>query len=272
MAGLLDNVARLAPPGSVSGDLNLPLRTAYLSCNPAITEPLFIDRKSFLFSKDFRKLPEFVCFGSLVRKPTKSGSTVACMTYVTCVDPSWLGILGEDSPLLSLGEPLDTPLPTYDTQKEAVMCSIATKYGYLGWCVPPVRRVMYEVLENGKIHSSSFMKDDSFRWFARFMLEGKVVEGLCNLPTMLNDAPAIITRRKPAGKVVSLVSALAYAGVDSGRALRKYWAEKDNKFLLRELKAWAKKESAEEVKQLWISAVKESVHKWRNEAAGEENR
>ena len=208
-------------------------------------------------------MPQFVCYGSLVRKPTKDGSTIACMTNVTCVDQTWLGILAEGSPLLTLGEPLLSPPPTYDTKQEAVLCSISTKYGHHGWPIPPVRRVMYDYLETWKGRSSLINTRDSFRWFARALLEGKVMKELENLPSMLNDSPAIITARKPDAKVVMLVSACAENGVDNGPALRRHWAEVNEQFLFRELKAWTKKESFDEAKRLWVNVVKQMVHSWR---------
>jgi hypothetical protein len=261
LSGFLDNVARLESPGSVGGPFK---NRAYFSCNPAITEPIYIDRSSFLFTLDFRKLPQFVCFGSLVRKQRKDGSTVSCMTNVTYVDQSWLGVLAEGSPLLSEGEPLTTPSPIYDKKQEAVMCSVAATYGCRGWCILPVCRVMYDYLASYQGRSSFSSKKDSFRWFARFLLEGKVIEESNSLPALLNESSVIITSRNAVAKVVVLVSALADAGVDSGPALRKHWAEINQQFLFRELRAWVKKECFEEAKIIWMKAMKQNVHKWKN--------
>jgi ATP-dependent RNA helicase DHX37/DHR1 len=118
---------------------------------------------------------------------------------------------------------------------------------------------MYDLLQK---HGSS-LQDDSYRWFARYLLEGKVLPQLSGLSELLNDEPAIITRRKPMKKIVVLVSALTDAGVDSAMALRKHWAEKDDKFLFKMLKPWVKQDSAEKVKTLWIGAVIANVNMWR---------
>jgi hypothetical protein len=98
LSGFLDNIARLKSPGSFGGPFT---NRAYFSCNPEITEVFYINCSSFLFTLDFRKLPQFICLGSLVRKQRKEGSTVSYMTNVTYVDQSWLGVLAEGSPLLS---------------------------------------------------------------------------------------------------------------------------------------------------------------------------
>ncbi len=64
-------------------------------------------------------------------------------------------------------------------------------------------------------------------------------------------------------KVALLVSALLNAGVDSAAALRKHWAETDNKFLFKHLKNWIKADRVEDAKRLWMDAVKENIKVWR---------
>jgi hypothetical protein len=57
---------------------------------------------------------------------------------------------------------------------------------------------------------------------------------------------------------------LSGAGIDSASALRKHWAEKDDKFLFKNLKGWIKRESQSQAKKLWIDAVKQNVKIWKN--------
>jgi ATP-dependent RNA helicase DHX37/DHR1 len=192
-----------------------------------------------------------------VRKTTKSGDTITNMKNITPVDPSWLGALAEGSHMLFLGEPLPTPLPSYDTDKDAILCSVSTKFGSRGWDIPPVQVEMFGALQCPDAKKSvHFLVDDSFRWFARFLLEGKVLPELVGLKGMLNDEPSIITRKKPLKKVALLVSALSSAGVDSAAALRRHWAQVDDKFLFHHLKSWTKGEHTADVKRIWIAAVK----------------
>lgn len=230
-----------------------------------------MDRNSVSYSRDSRRLPQWICFDSIVRKETKTGDTVANMKNITPIDPSWLGPLAIESRMISLGEPLSSPLPSYNVEKDAILCSVSTKFGSRGWEIPPVQVEMYGALQNPDVKKSChFLMDDSFRWFARFLLEGKVLPELSGLTDLLNDEPSIITRKKPLKKVALLVSALSSAGVDSAGALRKYWAEVDDKFLFSNLKSWIKHEYKAEVKQIWIGAVKANVKQWRNRQADEE--
>jgi ATP-dependent RNA helicase DHX37/DHR1 len=186
------------------------------------------------------------------------------MKNITPIDPAWLGSLAKGSQLLRLGEPVPSPQPVYDSEKDAVMCCVMTKFGSHGWEIPPVRIEMFDTLQSTESkRSCHFLGDDSFRWFARFLLEGKVLPELKNLASLLNDSPAVITRRTPITKVALLVSALSGNGIDSATALRKHWAEIDDKFLFRHLKSWIKSEHVADAKQLWIDAVKENVKLWK---------
>lgn len=264
-SGLLDNVAMLAPLGSIPGEHPFSLRSAYLSCSLSSKEPLCMDRNSVVYSRDSRRLPQWVCFDTLIRKTLKDGTSVAVMKNVTPIDASWLGSLAGGSRLLSIGDPLPSPVPVYDTEKDAVMCSVTTKFGDNGWEIPSIKAELFDALQApGVKQSSHFLVDDSFRWFARFLFEGKVLPELAALEDMLNDNPTIITLRTPISKVALLVSALSGAGIDSAAALRKHWAEIDNKFLFKHLKSWVKAERVADAKTLWVETVKQHVKVWNS--------
>ena len=256
-SGSIDNVARLSPNDSMSASATMyNSRLAYQSCNTKIREPLFINSNSTLFSRDFRRLPEWVCYDTLIRKPTKTGGNICTMHNVTPIDPSWLAILSNKKhQLLSLGDVVSVPSPFYDEKKDSVMCYVKTKFGNHSWEIPPLAVPMSEQSKE----SPNLMMDDSHRWFARFLLEGKVIKDLSELPNFLNDSPIIITKKKPLKKCVLLVSALSSAGIDSKASLIKYWAKEDQKFLFRLLKPWVREERVKEFKSLWVRVVKESI-------------
>ena len=270
VSGLLDQVAMLAPPGSLTEDHPYNLRSAYLSASSSIKEPLFLDTRGALFSRNPRLLPEWVCYDTLVRKKARDGTPVASMKRVTRIDASWLGPLAKGSRLLSLGDPLASRSPTYDPDKDAVLCHVQTKFGTKRWEVPPMQTPMYEALHpNDSAYKQKaqqggvFRTDDSFRWFARFLLEGRVLPELKDLADYMNDDPALVTRKTPVAKVALLVSALSGAGVDSAGALRQHWAEQDKKFLFKHLKSWIKPSDAGSAKKLWMDTVKANVALWK---------
>mmetsp|Transcript_25755 Transcript_25755/g.53670 ORF Transcript_25755/g.53670 Transcript_25755/m.53670 type:complete len:552 (-) Transcript_25755:1612-3267(-) len=262
-SGLLDNVAMLAPLGSIPGEYSFSLRSAYISCSSTLTEPLLMDRNSVLYSRDPRRLPKWICYDSVLRKTTKDGTPVATLKNITPIDAVWLGILAKGSRLLKLGEPLPTPLPSYDAEEDVILCSVRTRFGSQGWEIPSVQSEMFSVLQSKDAKSSShFLSDDSFRWFARYLLDGNVFDEFRDLSSMLNDDPALVTRQTPSTKVAMLVSELASAGVDSAAALRKHWS-KDPKFLFAQIQRWVKPDSAAHVKSLWKDTVRKQVKIWK---------
>jgi ATP-dependent RNA helicase DHX37/DHR1 len=271
LSGLLDNVAMLAPLGSISGDggSSYSLRTAYMSSSASLKEPLFMDRNSVLHSRDPRRLPQWVCYETLERKVRKDGTPLAVMKRVTPIDPAWLGQVAAGSRLLTFGDPLEVPRPVYDADRDEIMCSIVTKFGKHGWEVPPVKRGLPSVLADlarRNKHSPHYGLGDEYRWFARFLLEGKVLANLEPLRELLNDDPAVITTGKGSSssskKAVLLVSALESANICTAQGLREHWAAVDDKFLFKYLKHWVRQDDADKVRavqRLWITAVQESV-------------
>ena len=264
-SGLLDNVAILAPPGSLSGNHPFGFRSAYTSCT--LNEPLFMDQRSAVYTRDFRSLPQWICFDTLVRKTANDGTPFVSIQNITPIDPRWLGTLSKGSRLLSTGQPLVSPPPTYDPDKDAVICCVHTKYGSKGWEIPPVQVPLFDALQTSP-SNKTFQSDDSFRYFARFLLEGKVISDFKALEDCWNDDPTVITRKAPIRKVGLIVAALSSAGVDSASALRQYWAETDRKFLFQTvMQNWTKSEHSGQVKKVWMEAVKRSIHLWKTDRA-----
>jgi len=183
------------------------------------------------------------------------------MHNITPIDPSWLALLSnKNHDLVSLGDVLNSPSPIYNEKKDAIMCYVKTKYGFHSWEVPPLAVPMKEK----SMRNSGVMMDESYRWFARFLLEGKIIKELAGLPSLLNDPPIIITKKKPIKKCVLLVSALSSEDVDSLSSLRKFWAEKDQKFLFRLLKPWVNEDKVKDFKKLWMKVVKTNIEIWKN--------
>eukprot|EP00559_Dactyliosolen_fragilissimus_P005827 CAMPEP_0184858454 /NCGR_PEP_ID=MMETSP0580-20130426/3549_1 /TAXON_ID=1118495 /ORGANISM="Dactyliosolen fragilissimus" /LENGTH=1442 /DNA_ID=CAMNT_0027354605 /DNA_START=156 /DNA_END=4481 /DNA_ORIENTATION=+ len=242
-SGYLDHVARRVQSTLQLNENKTVSRASYFRCLSSTSEPLYIDRLSTLHCDDYRTLPEWICYDDIVRKTTKDGSTLLVMNCITPINPQWLGDIANGSRLLKYGNsPLDFPAPKYSRKEDKIVCALHTKFGERGWVIPPIFATLSHVLQekNGnRIGSSGIGSvEDVFRWFARSLLEGKVLVELTELKDHLNDNPDIITRKKPMSKVVILVSALASKEIDSKHKLIRYWAEKDDKFLFHILERW----------------------------------
>lgn len=263
-SGLLDHVALLATPGSISGDYPIDLRSAYISSASSINSPLFLDKGSVLYTRDYRQLPRWVCYDSIVRKTARDGSPINVMKNITPIDPTWLGEISKGTRMLSLGAALSLPPPIYDVEQDQILCSVTTKYGARGWQICPTKLGMYEALNSiNRKENHSFLRDDSFCWFARFLWEGKIISEFAELKNLMNDSPSLLTQKIPSQKVNILVSELSRTGIDNASALRKHWSEKDDKFLFLQLKNWIKRECRSQAKKIWVEGVRQNVQKWR---------
>lgn len=266
LSGLLNNVARLVPRSSVTSR-NISFM-AYQSCKKEMSrEQLFIGRNSSVYSRDYRRLPEWVCYDTIVRKTRKDGTTYCQMTNVTPVDPAWLAFLSTPNTnkntstsssdttnstqtgLLSLGAILlDSHPPQYDPKQDMIKCSVKTRFGHPSWEIPPLQVPL-------KDHTQ---KDTEllYRWFARFLLEGKI---LPLTKKKWNDSPVLITRKKPCAKVENLVVELVKKDIYSKSTLVEYWKSKNKKFLYKQALAWVSKENVSEFKQMWMNLVKQQI-------------
>ena len=222
-----------------------------------------MDKNSVLYSRDSRQLPQWVCYDTIVRKTLKDGTPIATMKNITPVDTSWLGTVSKGSRLLSLGAPVATPRPFFDKYRDEMMCHVETKFGHHGWEISPVKVAMaWALCQPESKNCLHFQSDGPCHYFARFLLEGKVLPELEELPELLNDSPAIITGKAPVAKVALLVSALSNEGICNVEKLQEHWALSDDKFLFKCLKSWVKKDCAPQAQQVWIRAVKENIKAW----------
>lgn len=279
-SGLLDHVAMLAPPGTFVNPVNnTPIRSAYMSCT-SDKEPLFVDPTSAVYTRDFRSLPSWVVYDSVVRKTRKNGvgiqldkdgnaipTTIAVMKRMTPIDVKWLSQLSIGSRLLELGEPLATPPPLYDVDQDLMLCAARTKFA--SWEIPSPRYMeMYTLLQKYPKNKAQLLLDDSFRYFARYLLEGKVLPEILQFSSKkwFTDDPALIVRKTPSTKVASLVSALSAQGIDSREALIRHWATVDATFLYALVgKSWIQAKYKKSFSSVWKEMTKRHIQEWRGE-------
>lgn len=141
LRGYCDSIAKLVPLKVITEGSHLKQTTAYYSCNPAVTQPLYLHPTSNLYDRNHDHLPKYVLYGSLIQN--KKGDT----TYMTCntvIDERWIASLAEDCPLLTFSAPLASPTPFYDASKDVVMCYVTPSFGARNWTLPSVQRPLFE--------------------------------------------------------------------------------------------------------------------------------
>jgi len=279
----------LAPPGTFVDPIDgkTPIRFAYMGVATTTTtkEPLFLDPNSVVYARDFRSLPAWVCYDSLVRKTTtttKHGGTTttttttrAVMKRLTPILPTWLSHMAQGSPLLTVGEPLAQPPPSYDATNDCIQCAVTTKFGT--WEIPSQYIPLQQALSEYPKTKHFLAEDASSRYFARFLLEGKVFSELNNnnnnnnrqnLLLLYTDDPSIVTRSSSffVKKVTLLVSALSSHGIDSKQSLCRHWATIDKTFLYPILSQhWIREDQKNTFQSLWKTMVLKYIHEWKEQ-------
>ncbi|KAG5188228.1 hypothetical protein JKP88DRAFT_353468 [Tribonema minus] len=270
LSGLLDCVAKRAPASTLQLSTDQGARAkgwrqrcAYLSCSGDVSVPLYIRHTSSVYTDNFDALPEWVAYVGLegaakghdshdFETDRNEGGNYArdalggyaFMRCVTPIDPTWLTGLAVGTPLLRLGELLQSPAPFYDREKDAIIGCAHSKYGVHGWAVPHAR---VPVADAAGPHQEA-------RWFARLLLEGKVDETLGELYAKgaLSDPPSLLTRAQPNKKVALLLQELS--GVTSLRDLRERWSH-DRTFLRSSLALWVKRGREDLLEDVWNRAT-----------------
>lgn len=249
VSGFLDCIARVAPPNTVQTGSRLQRNCAYISCNPAIHEPLYIHPHSCLFSADPAKLPEYVIYQQIVRNKKE----MPYMVCVTEVKPEWISMMAAGTPLLKVSAPLTSPPPAYDAKEDCVVCYTIPKFGAHSW----------ELKVQGLPMKDVCTDDMLYRWFARLFLEGGMCAEMKKLQEeegLLNDSPAMITFKKPMKKVSMLLDLLVTHEISTFGELVEKWKE-DKGFLRSAVLLWIRVEHQGKFKDMWTAMVKKYTTK-----------
>ena len=212
------------------------------------------------------------------------------MTCVTEISSAWLAELSKDCPLLHWPPPLTSPSPYYDPVSDEVLCYVIPKYGVFKWDLPPVKRPLRlscagveagggggageaEDGKPGKPGRSDLplgyrKKDEAYRWFARLLLEGKVLvrgaldgdiqQVLSDSGTKFKDPPGpMITQMKPTPKVANLLDSLVKNKICSRASLLSALTV-DKNVLKDEIQQFLSVEHRKEFRLTWLRFAKKN--------------
>ncbi|KAI1292042.1 putative ATP-dependent RNA helicase kurz [Halotydeus destructor] len=228
LTGFCDHVARRIP--NHEKDMrDKTMKNAYTSVE--VEGPVFIDSSSIL--KD--NPPEFVVYQEIHE------STKMFMRNVIAVEPEWLAVYAES--LCTLSKPLEEPEPFYDGDTDDVKCHRNATFGPHAWHLP--------------VSVCSFPGGlERCRWFARFLLEGKVHPWFATRAGKLLTSPSILNKpwAKLQPRTSTFVNALAIEDVDSMCKLRSQWA-KHPKYLLKEYLDWVPSDMHRTIETDWLKIV-----------------
>ncbi|XP_061865792.1 probable ATP-dependent RNA helicase DHX37 isoform X1 [Colius striatus] len=222
LAGLGDHVARRVQAEEL---LDEKWKNAYKTA--LLDDPVFIHPSSVLF----KHLPEFVVYQEIVE------TTKLYMKGVSAVEPEWIPALLP--PYCHFGKPLENPPPSYCPETGRIRCHRPSVFYRVSWQLPAVEVDYPEGL-------------DRYKYFARFLLEGKVIEKLSSYSRCLLSSPLIMlkTWSKLQPRTESLLQALVAENCDNRDALVAAW-KKNPKYLLTAYCQWIPEAMHDDVAKEW---------------------
>ncbi|XP_053225901.1 probable ATP-dependent RNA helicase DHX37 [Podarcis raffonei] len=222
LAGLGDHVARKIQAEEL---LDEKWKNGYKT--PLLDDPVFIHPNSVLF----KQLPEFVVYQEIVE------TTKMYMKGVSAIEPEWIPLLLP--PYCHFEKPLESPPPFYCPETGRVRCHRPSVFYRVGWQLPAVEVDYPEGLE-------------CYKYFTKFLLEGKVVKKLAAYSCCLLSSPVTMlkTWSKLQPRTESLLQALVSENVDNRDALLAAW-KKNPKYLLSEYCQWIPEVTHQQVSKIW---------------------
>ncbi|NXE15243.1 DHX37 helicase, partial [Lophotis ruficrista] len=222
LAGLGDHVARRVQAEELLDD---KWKNAYKTA--LLDDPVFIHPSSVLF----KQLPEFVVYQEIVE------TTKLYMKGVSAVEPEWIPALLP--PYCHFGKPLENPPPSYCPETGRIRCHRPSVFYRVSWQLPAVEVDYPEGI-------------DRYKYFARFLLEGEVIEQLRAYSRCLLSSPLIMlkTWSKLQPRTESLLQALVAEKCDNRDALLAAW-KKNPKYLLAAYRQWIPEAMHDDLAKKW---------------------
>ena len=126
--------------------------------------------------------------------------------------------------MVEFSTPLDMPMPSYDESSDNVLCTSKPTFGPHRWALPATRIPICETKQTSSSSYSSGASSEEIecRWFARLLLEGKVVgEGtFATLQKLLSISPTIITHARFHKFSLSITQEMLMANVSNLKTLK----------------------------------------------------
>lgn len=222
MSGLGDHIARRIRPEEL---LDEKWRNAYKT--PLLEDPVFIHPNSSLF----KQLPDFVVYQEIVE------TTKMYMKGISSIESEWIPVLLPQ--YCHFADPLEDPPPFYCAETGRIKCHRTSTFYRVGWQLPAVIVEYPEGLER-------------YKYFAKFLLEGKVVKKLGSYTSILLSSPTTMlkTWAKLQPRTEVLLKALVSENADNLASLLAAW-KKDPKYLLHAYCQWIPEAAHDELCKIW---------------------
>jgi ATP-dependent RNA helicase DHX37/DHR1 len=174
LSGLVDKIAKRYDH-AITGPDGKEVKNAYQSV--ILEDAIFIHPSSVLF----KELPEYVCYVEMAEtsRMYMKGVCAAESTWLPVYLPSQCKF---EKPIINeTDENYEAQKPRFDNEKGVVVCHRESMFGKVMW---PIKAVEVDF-------PTSL---DLYKWFARFLLQGDVVEGLKKYEPVLLASPTTMLK------------------------------------------------------------------------------
>ena len=144
---------------------------------------------------------------------------------VTNINRQWLPRLAANNPMCIFSEPLETPCPFYDEKTDSIQCFVIPRYGPHLWELNAYQTIFPETNQN------------IYKWFAKQLLEGKIISFFTLITTFYSSSPSMLTKPQLPIKAMTLINSLKKEHCLSKKQLIACW-KKNNTWLKSELNSW----------------------------------
>lgn len=222
MSGLGDHIARRIRPEEL---LNEKWKNAYKT--PLLEDPVFTHPNSSLF----KQLPDFVVYQEIFE------TTKMYMKGVSSIESEWIPALLPQ--YCHFADPLEDPPPFYCAETGRIKCHRTSTFYRVGWQLPAVIVDYPCGLER-------------YKYFAKFLLEGKVITKLGSYTSILLSSPTTMLKSwaKLQPRTEVLLKALVSEKADNLSSLLAAW-KKDPKYLLHAFCQWIPEAVHGDLSKVW---------------------
>ncbi|KAK0057271.1 ATP-dependent RNA helicase DHX37 [Biomphalaria pfeifferi] len=235
LGGLADHVARrnpAPPPGADKTECNR-LKGSFQCMQ--LEDLVYIHPESVMFKN---KDVEFVVYQSMIE------TSRLYMRGLCCIEAHWFPELAPSYCVLS--KPLEEPPPRYDQKTGKVFCHRSGSFGRCNWEFAPTEMEFPDSVE-------------SYRWFAKFLLDGDVFPALARFKSflLLNASTMVKSWAKLQPKTDTVLKALISKEAKTRDRLIGMW-KTEPRFFQAEYLEWIPESLHGEVITLWPPLVSKS--------------
>lgn len=175
LSGLVDKIARKYDQPIEDKSTGKKIKHAYQSI--ILEDPIFVHPTSALF----KDLPEYVCYVDMVE------TSRMYMRFLCAIEPDWLPIYLSkqckfEKPIINESDAnYEQQKPRFDPTSGVVVCHRESVFGRVMWPIRPVEVEFPIGL-------------DLYKWFARFLLQGEVIDSLKKYESVLLASPSTMLK------------------------------------------------------------------------------